>query len=108
MRRIGSNIRKQNSDAKSKRVMKSIIRYSDDEKPRNEYPKKIVSPTQPSACCKEENRVMVGSVREIDGFKFCYKICAVCGHAVKFYFPARDSTSSAVKEYRQWKRYMAQ
>jgi hypothetical protein len=27
---------------------------------------------------------------------------------VRFYFPAIDSTSDAVKEYRQWKRYMAQ
>jgi hypothetical protein len=50
----------------------------------------------------------VGTTREVDGFKFCYKICQVCGHAVKFYFPAVTGTSVAVKEYRQWKRYMAQ
>jgi len=108
LRRIGSNIRKQNSDAKSDRIVKNIIRYTDDEKPKNEYPKKIVSPTEPSKCCNDENREIVGSMREIDGFKFCYKICQECGHAVKFYFPAVDSTSSAVKEYRQWKRYMVQ
>ncbi len=107
MRRIGSNIRKQNAEARSHRQVKNIIRYTDEEKPRNEYPKKIVSPPLPSKCCTDENRVMVGSMREIDGFKFCYKICAKCGHAVKFYFPAVDSTSDAVKEYRQWKRYMA-
>ena len=107
MRRIGSNIRKQNSDAKSKRVMKNIIRYSDDEKPRNEYPKKIVSPSRPSRCCTDGNREIVGSLREIEGFKFCYKICAKCGHAVKYYYPAIESRSAAVKEYRQWKRYMA-
>jgi hypothetical protein len=47
-------------------------------------------------------------MREVDGFKFCYKICGVCGHAVRFYFPAVESTSEAVKEYRQWKRYMVQ
>jgi hypothetical protein len=108
LRRIGSNIRKQNSDARSNRIMKNIIRYTDDEKPRNEYPKKIVSPTEPSECCNDENREIVGNMREIDGFKFCYKICQECGHAVKFYFPAVDSTSAAVKEYRQWKRYMVQ
>ena len=51
---------------------------------------------------------VVGSMREVDGFKFCYKICGVCGHAVRFYFPAVESTSEAVKEYRQWKRYMVQ
>jgi hypothetical protein len=108
LRRIGSNIRKQNSDNKSNRVVRNIIRYTDDEEPRNDYPRKIVSPTEPSACCSEENREIVGSMKEIDGFKFCYKICVECGHAVKFYFPAVDSTSDAVKEYRQWKRYMVQ
>ena len=108
MRRIGSNIRRQNAEAKPNRIVRNIIRYTDDEKPSNEYPKRIVSPTQPSHCCKEENRVIVGSVREVDGFKFCYKICTECGHAVKFFFPAAGSTSEAVKEYRQWKRYMVQ
>ena len=108
MRRIGSNIRKQNSDAKAKRVVKSIIRYSETEKPRNDYPKKIVSPPRPSRCCTDDNRETVGNMREVEGFKFCYKICAKCGHAVKYYFPAVEATNEAVKEYRQWKRYMAQ
>ena len=71
MRRIGSNIRKQNNDAKAKRVVKNIIRYSDDEKPRDDYPKKIVSPSRPSACCNDDNREVVGSMREVEGFKFC-------------------------------------
>jgi hypothetical protein len=108
LRRIGSNIRKQNSDAKANRITKNIIRYTDDEKPRNDYPRRIVSPVRPSKCCSEESRVMVGTMREVDGFKFCYKICEDCGHAVRFYFPANDTTSPAVKEYRQWKRYMVQ
>ena len=108
MRRIGSNIRKQISDAKANRITKNIIQYVDDQKPRNDYPKRIISPPRPSNCCSDENREPVGSTREIDGFKFCYKICAVCGHAVKFYFPAVESTNEAVKEYRQWKRYMVQ
>jgi hypothetical protein len=108
LRRIGSNIRKQNLDAKAKRIVRNIIRYSDDETPRNEYPKRIVSPSRPSSCCTDDNREVVGNMREVDGFKFCYKICAKCGHAVKYYFPAVESTQSAVKEYRQWKRYMVQ
>ena len=108
MRRIGSNIRKQNPDARANRIMKNIIKYVDDEAPRNEYPKRIVSPTSPKSCCNDDNREMVGSTREIDGFNFCYKICSECGHAVKFYFPANEASNPAVKEYRQWKRYMAQ
>jgi hypothetical protein len=108
LRRIGSNIRKQNSDAKANRIVRNIIRYTDSEKPRNDYPKKIVSPVNPSDCCADENRELVGQVKEIDGFKFCYKICTECGHAVKFYFPAAGTTSTAVKEYRTWKKYMVQ
>jgi hypothetical protein len=108
VRRIGSNIRKQNSDVKAKRMVRNIIRYSDAEPPRNDYPKRIVSPSRPSNCCSDDNREVVGNTREVDGFKFCYKICAVCGHAVKYYFPAVEATNEAVKEYRQWKRYMVQ
>jgi len=108
LRRIGSNIRKQNTDAKSHRVVRNIIRYTVEEPPRNEYPRRIVSPPSPGDCCTDENRTMVGNVREIDGFKFCYKICATCGHAVKYYFPAVEGTSDAVKSYRRWKKYMVQ
>jgi hypothetical protein len=108
LRRIGSNIRKQNNDTKVNRPTRNIIRYSMVEKPKNEYPKRIVSPPSPSPCCNDDNRTMVGKVQEVDGFKFCYKICKECGHAVKFFFPAVESTSGAVKEYRQWKRYMVQ
>ena len=108
MRRIGSNIRKQNSEAKANRITKNIIRYNDNEKPLNDYPRRIVSPARPSPCCSEESRTMVGTMREVDGFKFCYKVCDDCGHAVRFYFPATETTIPAVKEYRQWKRYMVQ
>ena len=108
MRRIGSNIRKQNSDAKASRIIKNIIHYVDDQKPKNDYPKKIVSPPRPSPCCTDENRETVGSVREVEGFKFCYEICSECGHAVKYFFPAIESTSKAIKEYRSRQRYMVQ
>jgi len=108
LRRIGSNIRKQNADARTNRPTRNIIRYSETEPPRNDYPKRIISPPRARSCCTDENRVMVGRVQEVDGFKFCYKICETCGHAVKFFFPAVESTSSAVKEYRSWKRYTVQ
>ncbi len=108
MRRIGSNIRKQNTEAKTNRIVRNIIRYSDEEEAKNDYPRKIVSPTRPSRCCTEENRDVVGNVREVDGFKFCYKICQSCGHAVRYYYPAVEGTSQAVRNYRQWKKYMVQ
>ena len=108
MRRIGSNIRKQATDAKANRLSRNIIRYTEDEKPKNEYPKRIVSPPRSKACCTDENRVVVGQVKEVEGFKFCYKICATCGHAVRYFYPAAEGTSDAVKSYRQWKKYMVQ
>jgi hypothetical protein len=108
LRRIGSNIRKKNSDERSHRLTKNIIEYSAEDPPKNDYPRRIVSPPKPSGCCTDANRISVGSVREVEGFKFCYKICQECGHAVKYYFPAVESTSAAVKEYRTWKRYMVQ
>ena len=71
MRRIGSNIRKKNSEERSSRLTKNIIMYSKTEDPKNDYPRKIVSPPLPSPCCTDGNRVSVGSVREVAGFKFC-------------------------------------
>ncbi len=108
MRRIGSNIRKKTSEERSHRLTKNIINYSSEESPRNDYPRKIVSPPRPSKCCTDENRETVGSVREVEGFKFCYKICGECGHAVKYFFPAIESTSQAIKKYRDSQRYLLQ
>ena len=108
MRRIGSNIRKQNQDAKQNRLTKNIIRYSDSEKPKNDYPKRIVSPSAPSDCCTDENKVQVGQIREVEGFKFSYRICETCGHAVRYFYPAVEGTSEEVKTYRKWKTYMVQ
>jgi hypothetical protein len=51
---------------------------------------------------------MVGNIREVDGFKFCYKICTECGHAVRYFYPAVKTNDAAMREYRAWKRYMAQ
>ena len=108
MRRIGSNIRKKNSEERSHRLTQNIIEYSTEEAPKNDYPRRIVSPPRPSSCCNDKNRISVGSIREVEGFKFCYKVCQECGHAVKYFFPAIESTSKAVKDYRSWKRYMVQ
>ncbi len=108
MRRIGSNIRKKNSEERSQRLTKNIIAYTSDESPCNDYPRRIVSPPAPDGCCTDANRLSVGSIREVEGFKFCYKICQECGHAVKYFFPANETTSAAVKQYRSWKKYMVQ
>lgn len=106
MKRIGSNLRP--ADQRPQRNIRNIIRYTDDQKPHNDYPKQITSPVRPKECCNDKNRDIVGQVREVDGFKYCYKICRECGHAVRFFYPAVQSNDEAVREYRAWKRYMAQ
>jgi hypothetical protein len=89
-------------------VTKNIIVYSESQKPKNDYPQRIVSPPVASKCCTEQNRFAVGQPKEVEGFKFQYKICKKCGHAVKYYVPSVESTSKAVQEYRSMKRYMVQ
>ena len=106
LKRIGSNLRP--ADQKPQRNLRNIIRYNDDEKPRNDYPRRIVSPALPKECCTKENRELVGNVKEIDGFKFCYRICKKCGHAVRYFYPAVSTNDDAVREYRAWKRYTVQ
>jgi hypothetical protein len=82
LKRIGSNLRP--AEPKPQRNLRNIIRYSSEEKPRNDYPKRIISPPEPKACCSDDNREMVGNIREVDGFN-----------------------DNAVRKYRSWKRYMA-
>lgn len=106
MKRIGSNLRP--AEQKPQRNLRNIIRYVEGESPQNNYPKQIISPPHPQECCTDENRDVVGTIREIDGFKFCYKICRVCGHAVRYFYPAVKTNDRAVREYRAWKRYMTQ
>ena len=108
MRRIGSNIRKKSSEERSHRLTKNIIEYSDTETPKNDYPRRIVSPTRASTCCTDDSRINVGSVREVEGFMFCYRVCQDCGHAVKYFYPSTESTSPALKAYRERQKYMLQ
>jgi hypothetical protein len=106
LKRIGSNLRP--ADQKPQRNIKNIIVYTDAERPHNDYPRKIYSPVKPKPCCTEANRDLVGQIKEVDGFKFCYKICRECGHAVRYFYPAVENNDAAVREYRAWKKYMAQ
>ena len=108
MRRIGSNIRKKSSEERSHRLTKNIIEYSDSESPKNEYPRRIVSPTRAASCCNDDSRINVGFVREVEGFMFCYRVCQDCGHAVKYFYPSTESTSPALKAYRERQKYMLQ
>jgi len=71
LRRIGSNIRKKSSEERSHRLTKNIIEYSDSETPKNDYPRRIVSPTRASNCCTDDRRINVGSVPDVEAYMFC-------------------------------------
>ena len=80
--------------------MENIIEYRDDQPPVNEYPRRMVSPTQPSRCC-------AGSMEEVGQhakdarWRFFYKRCRVCGYTVRcFYAPSLSAVFEAAREIR--------
>jgi hypothetical protein len=68
--------------------MENIIEFRDDLPAVNQYPRRIVSPTRPSACCTGHMERMGHA--EIDAhWRFYYKRCTVCGYTVRcFYAPS--------------------
>jgi hypothetical protein len=85
--------------------IKSIIVYTSSQKPRNDYPRRIVSPPLPSACCTDANRLRIGKIHEELGRNYYYKMCKVCGHTVKYYFNLKsDLDSPKFRKYYEWKK----
>jgi hypothetical protein len=84
-------------------VIKSIIVYTTDQKPRNDYPKRIVSPPFPAACCTDANRAdREGSRRA--GPELLLQAVPVCGHTVVLLQPAVRSDSPKFRKYYEWKK----
>ena len=80
--------------------MSNIIVYRSDVPPRNAYPRAIVSPPTPAACCLTAMaRLGPGG---IDGrWRFYYKRCAVCGYTVRcFYAPSLLAVLETGREVR--------
>ncbi|MFQ5456914.1 MAG: hypothetical protein ACE5FC_00465 [Myxococcota bacterium] len=85
--------------------IKSIIVYTTDQKPKNLYPRKIISPPFPSKCCTNKNRVRVGKIYEELGRNYYYKVCKSCGHAVKYYFNKEtEFDTPRLRKYYEWKK----
>ncbi len=66
----------------------TIVEYRNDIAPVNEYPRRIVSPLRPSACCLGAmGRLGAGGIDA--RWRFYYKRCPVCGYTVRcFYAPS--------------------
>jgi hypothetical protein len=85
--------------------IKTIIVYTTEQKPKNLYPRRIISPPLPSACCTNENRTRLGKVYEELGRHYYYKRCNVCGHAVKYYFNIESEFDTPkLRKYYEWKK----
>ncbi len=62
--------------------MGTIVEYTDQKKPRNQFPKRIVSPLRSSPCCFS-NMEEIGEPQEDDRWVFQYKRCRSCGFALR-------------------------
>jgi hypothetical protein len=80
--------------------MDSIIEYRDDLAPANNYPRRIVSPTAPSACCMDHME-RIGRPGFDANWRFFYKRCTICGYTVRcFYAPSLTAIFEAAKQIR--------
>jgi len=80
--------------------MDSIIEYRDDQAPASDYPRRIVSPTAPSACCMD-HMGRIGHPEFDANWRFFYKRCRICGYSVRcFYAPSLTAVFEAAKEIR--------
>jgi hypothetical protein len=80
--------------------MDSIIEYRDDRSATNDYPRRIVSPTAPSACCMDHME-RIGRPAFDANWRFFYKRCTVCGYTVRcFYAPSLLAIVEAANQIR--------
>ncbi len=80
--------------------MGSIIEYRDDHPPENDYPRRIISPTSPSACCGDQME-QIGHGGIDASWRFFYKRCPTCGYTVRcFYAPSLTAIFEAAREIR--------
>lgn len=78
--------------------MDSIIEYRNDQPATNDYPRRIVSPTRPSACCMRRME-RIGRPAFDAAWRFYYKRCTVCGYTVRcFYAPRILAILEAARE----------
>lgn len=62
--------------------MPTIVEYTDQKPPKNQYPARIISPPRSGPCCFTEMEE-VGVPQEDTRWVFQYKRCKKCGFAVR-------------------------
>jgi hypothetical protein len=62
--------------------MPTIVEYTDAKKPKNQYPKKIVSPVKSGPCCFTEMEE-IGEPLQDGRWIYQYKRCKSCGFTLR-------------------------
>ncbi len=66
---------------------KTIVEYTDEKRPVNNYPKLIVSPTRGKPCCAQ-NMEQIGGVEREEKRVYFYRRCRTCGYTVRHFLSA--------------------
>ncbi len=64
--------------------MPTIVTYTDDQPPLNQFPQRIVSPTRPGPCCFSAMEAL-GAVRRQERWEYAYRRCRTCGFTVRVF-----------------------
>jgi hypothetical protein len=63
-------------------MMETIVEYTNQKRPRNLYPKRIISPLHSSPCCFSDMQE-IGTPETNGRWVYQYKRCRRCGFTVK-------------------------
>ncbi len=75
--------------------MPTIVTYTDGQPPRNDFPRRIISPTRSSPCCYSPMEVLGTASRE-GGWEYTYRRCRSCGFTLQvFVRPLPDQAEIA-------------
>ena len=66
--------------------MATIVEYSLQERSFDAYPSRIVSPIEPSACCRTD-MARIGGLEAEGDRSFYYRRCVSCGFTVRHFLP---------------------
>ncbi len=64
--------------------MPTIVTYTDSHPPRNDFPRRIISPTRPNPCCFSAMGDL-GAVYHEERYEYAYRRCRTCGFTVRVF-----------------------
>jgi hypothetical protein len=62
--------------------MPTIVTYTDSQPPLNQFPQRIISPTQSGSCCSSDMEDLE-TVHRDERFEYAYRRCRTCGFTVR-------------------------